>query len=160
MTCKGPFSINNPSMLDDPGLPARRQINDYLFLQYHVGTYPPFSQIPHGVVVSSLADAVNEPCACSNAQKKSVSFGWPARLTGMFPAKLRLIGKVTFGSGSLTRKSTTTVNTCKFVEVVKLGEIRLTILPHWTKISSWFSRIIMRKCIRDVIIPLSRCQGR
>lgn len=64
--------------------------------------HPPFNQIPHGSV---LVFDVNEPFWCSKAQKKRVSLGWSARRTGRFPAKLRVKGNVTFGSGSMTSKS-------------------------------------------------------
>jgi len=63
---------------------------------------PPFSQIIHGAVELLF---VRLPFVFSKAQKKSVAFGWSARLTPTFPAKLRALGgAVTFGNGSVTRK--------------------------------------------------------
>lgn len=67
--------------------------------------HPPLSHIPHGTSAFSFAAAVREPFVFSNAQKKSVSFGWPGRFTGIFPAQLRGSGKETFGSAFVTRKS-------------------------------------------------------
>ena len=54
-----------------------------------------------------LAGAVREPFApgFSNAQKKRVLLGCPARLTGMLPAKLRGREPVMFGSLLVTSKS-------------------------------------------------------
>ena len=61
--------------------------------------------MPQGFVLCALEGAVSEPYSFSNAQKKSVSFGWPGLSTAMFPAQLRGSGKVTFGRGFVTSKS-------------------------------------------------------
>ena len=71
------------------------------------GTHPPWSQMIQGSVLFASAGAVSVPFApCfSNAQKNSVSFGWPWRLTGMLPANVRGMGPVMLGSFSVTSKS-------------------------------------------------------
>ena len=57
--------------------------------------------------MSALAGAVREPFwpTFSNAQKKSVLLGWPARFTGMLPAKERGREAVMLGSVWVTSKS-------------------------------------------------------
>ena len=73
--------------------------------------YPPCNQIIHGSSLVPL-DWVRDPLVFSKPQKNSVSFGCPALLTGMFPAKLRVSGgevnadeegpKVMLGRGRVT----------------------------------------------------------
>ena len=49
---------------------------------------------------------VKDPALFSNAQKNSVSFGWPALPVAIFPANERGRSNVMFGSAVvLTRKS-------------------------------------------------------
>ena len=55
---------------------------------------------------SELELDIRDPAFFSNAQKKSVLFGWLARLTGMLPAKLVGSVKPTLGSAdAFTEKS-------------------------------------------------------
>ena len=68
-------------------------------------TYPPCNQMIQGSRLVSFAGTVREPFCFSNAQKNRVLLGCPARLTGIFPAKLRVKGTVTLGRASLTSKS-------------------------------------------------------
>ena len=112
-------SVVRAIMPEDPGLPdARGEIDVTVNIQLSVGerqssrtedarAHPPWSQMIHGSVLSALAGAVREPFwpTFSNAQKKSVSLGCPARLTGMLPAKLRGSEPVMFGSVCVTSKS-------------------------------------------------------
>ena len=91
-----------PTKLDDPGL--------FLKLvgqkeRKNSQSYPPLSQIPQGSSARSPAVAVSDPVSFSNAQKKSVLFGWPALFTPTFPAKLRGRVQVTFVNVSVTSKS-------------------------------------------------------
>jgi hypothetical protein len=57
----------------------------------------------HGSV--SAAAPVNDPLFFSNAQKKRVALGWPARPTPTFPAKLLGTAPVIFGKAPVTLKS-------------------------------------------------------
>ena len=68
-------------------------------------TYPPCNQMIQGSRLIPFAGTVKDPFCFSNAQKNRVSLGCPARLTGIFPAKLRAKGTVTLGRASLTSKS-------------------------------------------------------
>lgn len=83
-----------------PNLKSNLAINGYA-----KRTHPPCSQMIQGSSLLLFAGAVKEPFCFSNAQKNNVSFGCPARLTGMLPAKLLVKGTVTFGKESLTSKS-------------------------------------------------------
>lgn len=95
-------SYKSPRVLAAPGL---REGMSHGAGSRAPNAHPPFSQIPHGSLLSP-AFAVKEPFVDSNAQKKSVLFGCPSRCTPMLPAKLRPNGHVTFGKGSVTSKST------------------------------------------------------
>ena len=87
---------------------------------------------------------VRDPFAFSNAQKKSVSLGCPARFTGILPAKLRVKVKVTFGSVlSSTRKSECAVSVLSTKKTIKL--LHRTILPFGAEISARLSWIYSRK---------------
>ena len=95
-------SNNKPNMLDEPGLLHAMSIQHSKRVKC---TNPPFNQIPHGRDL--LTSDVNDPFAFSTPTKNSVSFGWPWRCTGMFPAKRRPFPttKVTLGRGCVTWKS-------------------------------------------------------
>ena len=81
-------SVVKPIIPEDPGLQQRVSYPPEPHAPRRARTHPPCSQMIHGSVLFAPLGAVSEPFAPgrSNAQKKSVSFGWPARPTGMLPA--------------------------------------------------------------------------
>lgn len=109
-------SKSNPARLDEPGL-SKDWLSPSIYFQnfgdfLERSAYPPCNQMNQGSLLPSVAFWVSDPFCDSNPQKKSVSFGCPARFTGRFPAKLRASGAdekaaapVIFGSASVTSKS-------------------------------------------------------
>lgn len=99
-----------------------------------------------GSVFFARAGAVREPFlpACSNAQKKSVLLGCPARFTGMLPAKLRgsVPRPVMLGKFSVTSKSAVKPFQPESRVQRRSG---LTALPFRTEVAFWLSRPRMRK---------------
>lgn len=91
-------------MLEDPGLKIPGESVKRQNLKG--ATYPPFNHIPHGSLLRELAGTVSDPFDFSKPMKNKVSLGWPARWTGMLPAKVRGSGNVTLGNLSFTVKST------------------------------------------------------
>jgi hypothetical protein len=115
----------------------------------------PFNHIPHGSSSLSLAPAVNEPFSFSNAQKNSVSLGWPARWTGIFPAQFRGRLHVILGNGSVTSKS---------MERVRMRDKShtesLTVLPRGTIVSSRHVRINLGKGTWETVATIILCPTR
>ena len=121
--------------------------------------YPPFSQIPHGSLLS-VAFVVSDPFVDSNAQKKSVLLGCPSRCTPILPAKLRVSGHVTFGKGSVTSKSAghRAASAPRASNTLR-SEGRRTTLPCRVVIALWHTRVRMWPTARGGSLACHKPQG-